>query len=96
MVGGAHLAQLLIETGAMVNVISGYHSTPLLAAVEGSRVESTKILIRHGAIMLGCIIHRAAELGSDAVVRLLIEFGADPLAEDGFGRKLMDHARLHD
>ncbi|MEI7912451.1 MAG: ankyrin repeat domain-containing protein [Verrucomicrobiota bacterium] len=92
--GNGHLetVKFLVEKGADVNAIMycGTTETPLLNAVFGRNKEIVELLIDEGANInqtfprQESILDLAAQLGHTAIVKLLVERGAD-LSESGIG-----------
>jgi ankyrin repeat protein len=96
--GKTGIAEKLISLGADVNANAGYH-TPLSASCLWGQVDSVRILLAHGAKVNlfprqchSSALHWAflAPENRDAIIRLLLEAGADPYAKDGDGRSSID------
>ena len=93
------LADFLLENGAEVNWGTGNNITPLsLAAIKGN-VAMTRWLIENGAVIEAAVeptgktpLHVAVQGEHIEVVRVLLEAGADPLAEAVKGYTPLDLA----
>ncbi len=84
-VDDAEITRQLLEHNADPNVKSADGLTPLMmAAAHLGSVEVVKLLLDHGAKPEGNVLARAGGIGDEAVMRLLIERGADkkPLPAD--------------
>jgi len=86
--GHLEIVRLLVTKGADVNKLAKKGWTPLYAATSGNFVEIVKLLIEHGAqvnIKAGDGTHSplliAANNKNAAMVRLLLEAGADRMAK---------------
>ena len=77
------IAELLVKSGADVNVRNIHHSSPLYEAVEIGSLNAVQSLISHGAIVntLGrkgdSPLHKAVQLQKLDIVELLLKRGAD-------------------
>ena len=82
--GGQETIGLLIAGGAEVNALGLSGGTPLFRAVENDNLEAAKTLIQNKALvnlavrMCRTPIYQAAIEGKTAIVRLLMDNGADP------------------
>jgi len=92
--GEVHHIDDLISKAMPVNLRDGAGLTCLYFAAMYDQLETVKFLISKGADvnLRGYVgyhgdsaLHKAAGNGSDAMVALLLEAGADPMAEDGSG-----------
>ena len=83
----------LLDHGADANARGNYHFTPLLYAVHAMQFEAAQVLLEHNANINSQIIHgdtplywvlsRCRSSGKLAdMVRLLLEYGADPNISD--------------
>jgi ankyrin repeat protein len=84
-VDNAETTRILLEHGAEPNARSADGLTPLaIAASRLGSVNVVKMLLDHGAKPEGNLLARAAGIGDEAVIRLLIARGADrkPLPSD--------------
>merc|ERR1719362_33203 len=76
--------------------------TPLMNASHGGHVHAVKYLLAHGAKVDLCdgdgmqALHFAAQVASAECFRVLLRFGADPLAKDNFGRSALQCVSLHE
>ncbi|EPE09633.1 ankyrin repeat protein [Ophiostoma piceae UAMH 11346] len=81
--GNEAAVRLLIESGADVNIHSGYYGTALQAAADNGHEKIVRLLIESGADVniqsgyYGTALQAAAKNGHEETVRLLIESGAD-------------------
>ncbi|QMV16327.1 ankyrin repeat domain-containing protein [Vibrio spartinae] len=98
--------QFLIDQGLDVNAIDSYGYTPLIYAVRQRNVEGMRLLLENGADKL--IEHRS-ERGVNAlkmslhekpfvydVIKLLLDFGADPDAKTEKGKSVRELVNLLD
>ncbi len=92
--GDVELAELLLEHGADVNAADTDGGTALARAVEGRHAEVVGLLLQRGATPRGVasLLHRAAEQGDLASVRLLLEHGGDIDAPLPNGQRLIELA----
>lgn len=88
--------QLLIERGADILACDTINGTPLLAATNTRRCDSSiiELLLQHGANpndenRFGSVLHQVAELGTAKVVEMLLNAGADPFKK-GIGGLYQD------
>jgi ankyrin repeat protein len=84
-VDDAESTRILLEHGAEPNARSADGLTPLaIAASRIGSVDVVKMLLDHGAKPEGNLLARAAGIGDEAVMRLLVARGADqrPLPND--------------
>ncbi|KAJ6517627.1 ankyrin repeat-containing domain protein, partial [Mycena vulgaris] len=87
--GHEPVVRFLIEKGADVNAVGGYHGPALQAASIQGHEPVVRLLIEKGADVnaeggqCGTALQAACALGHEPVVRLLIEKGADVNAEGG-------------
>ena len=100
LAGHAEIVAVLIDAGADVNARDDAQHTPLLDAARGGRLAAFEALVaaradvaaRDGdgrdALMLAC----RSETPSAALVRRLLELGADSERLDGDGKRAIDHA----
>lgn len=92
----------LIEAGTDSNLLDSTGETALFGAVAAARIEVVAYLLSVGArhdlheSTTGLTpLHWAASHGGIETIRLLIEAGADPDAEDHHGRLPVDLAHRH-
>lgn len=95
-------AARLVALGADVNKASAVGSTPLMTACLGHSLRLAALLLDNGAAVdyqikrSGHVGHTAlltaAEVGDAAIVRLLLERGADPTIRNGHGQIALDVA----
>ncbi len=92
----------LIEAGTDPNLLDSTDETALFGAVAGARIEVVTYLLAVGArhdlyeSTAGFTpLHWAASHGGVETMRLLIEAGADPTAEDHSGRLPVDLAHQY-
>ena len=87
--GYVDIMRWLLDYGADANARGNYHFTPLLYAVHAMQFEAAQVLLEHNANINSQIIHgdtplhwvlsRCRSSGKLAdMVRLLLEYGADP------------------
>ncbi|KAF5235593.1 hypothetical protein FAUST_6961 [Fusarium austroamericanum] len=82
------VVKYLIDTGAKINTKDRYwRATPLIAAVQGKRLANARALLEAGsdpnaAVKRGdicrTVLHLAAQDGIPQMVKLLLDFGANP------------------
>lgn len=105
LLGQTERAELLISRGAMVNRIGW---TPLHYAASTGQLDAARMLLRHDA-QINAVAHdgttpimMAAYGGSEPMVRLLLDAGADLYAKTEHGYTVVDwagfksHTRLRD
>lgn len=98
--GHTEIVKLLIERGAVVDLRDQADRTALLYAATGPFPESVKVLLEKGAKPnvidngehFSPLMHAAAE-GNLDVVKILLEFGADPVLKDVDGDTAESFAR---
>ena len=90
------LARLLLERGADPNATTDYGTTPLSSALNNKEQEVVSLLLDRGALVnpggpspLAQALDRS---GNKAIVRLLLERGADPNGRDSRGFAGLDYA----
>lgn len=78
------MVRLLLENGADVDVADDDGLTPIMFAILFHNIDTTKLLIEHGAnincrdnIIMQTPLHFAADEGLEEVVELLLNHGAD-------------------
>ena len=98
--GKAEAARTLIDSGAMVDAVSGNEMRvqPLHSAAAGRHHEVCRLLIASGADVNATQqhdftpLHAAAQHGDDELVELFLSAGADPLARTDAGDTAADIA----
>ncbi|KAH9320528.1 hypothetical protein KI387_015167 [Taxus chinensis] len=82
----------LISKGVDVNAEDSSGYTPLHYAARNGHVQACLILLKNGALAnkktrsgQATSLHRAAYAGHEEVVKVLIDAGADPYAQDFYG-----------
>jgi hypothetical protein len=77
--GHVKIIELLVKTGAKVDLPNEFEATPLLNAIRGGRLSVARALIKHGANVnhikqkYWTPLHAAAALGSVPMVELLLK-----------------------
>ncbi|KAK7038242.1 ankyrin repeat domain-containing protein [Favolaschia claudopus] len=98
--GHAGIAEALIQAGAQVDSIGGYHGTALQAAACTGNESMLRVLIQHGANLdfqtkrYNNALYKASRRGYEAIVRLLVENGANvniQTAEHGTALQMAAH-----
>ena len=90
--GHFHVAELLLQHGASMDVTNYDNQTLLLAASVDGQSDVTRWLLDHGADMgsprddLGAPIHLATANGHPDVIQTLLEYGVDIDSADNDGR----------
>lgn len=75
---------MLLDRGPPADVRSAEGATPLMNAVQSTRLDAVNLLLDRGADANArddrgfTALHRAAEMGLVDIVRLLLERGAEP------------------
>jgi hypothetical protein len=89
--GFANLAeQLIVKYPQHVNVIDGYYRTPAVAALAGGYFQLAQVLHRNGSSVAprgihgNTPLHSAACYGDLEMVQVLLEYGADVNAQNGY------------
>lgn len=82
-----HLVVLMLEYGADVNLKGPTHDTPMNAAVGSGSLEMVQLLYENGAYInpldpSSSLLHQAAYVGSERILRFLLQNGADASARD--------------
>jgi ankyrin repeat protein len=88
------MMQLLLDAGASVHDSDGSGETALHYAAAQGRCDSVSLLLRYGAnVNAACRRGVTPLMKSDnlEVLRLLLDAGGDPLAEDLSGRSARSH-----
>ncbi|RFU24961.1 hypothetical protein B7463_g11382, partial [Scytalidium lignicola] len=91
LAGSETLVKLLLEKEADVNAAGGYSETALFAAIEGNHPDIVSLLLQYGAHTdhlhqdFGSPLHFACTIGNAAIVRKLLEHGAEPSVVNGKG-----------
>ena len=103
--GFVDVVQVLLNSGADVNVVDKGGYTPLMVAAGDNRADVIDLLVRHGARLNSqdqtagwtALIWAAKEGHLDSVDRLLVA-GADKTVRDRQGRSALDwaHIKGHD
>src|SRR3569833_1870003 len=97
----AEVAKVLIAHGADVNPVDGYHSTPILHAVEAKKSQMARVRRQHGANVVSrydgarsgmTLLHMAVADKDKDMVALLLEFKAPVDADNHEGATAMDKA----
>eukprot|EP00750_Incisomonas_marina_P000537 INCI10411.1.p1 GENE.INCI10411.1~~INCI10411.1.p1 ORF type:complete len:237 (+),score=62.32 INCI10411.1:51-713(+) len=96
--GHGDVVKELLQAGASVTGIDVRGVTALQAAVDGSHVEATEILLPRSVVSSdkdgnASVLHWAAKLGSVATVALLLKAKANPLQRDDDEETAADWAR---
>ena len=96
-------AQLLIESGAFINVTDSDGMTPLHTAVSNGNAEMAEYLLSQNAIVDTkenhwgrTELHTAAICGRKNILELLVNNGADINTRDNEGKTPLDHASYHE
>jgi ankyrin repeat protein len=101
--GRTEAARLLLERGADANAVGGEGDSPLCWAAREGDVELARLLLEHGAgatIDAGRGVDGMNALGAaarqlnPAMVRLLLDAGARPDAEDADGLRAVDRVKV--
>ncbi|KAL8925653.1 MAG: hypothetical protein Q9208_003336 [Pyrenodesmia sp. 3 TL-2023] len=104
--GHLEVVQLLLSSGAEVNIIKGEHGTALRAAVLGGHEQVVDVLLHNGAVVNVCppLVHRKRHPGSESIIQLalrtrdlgilrsLIAAGANLMPESSDQPPLLIHA----
>jgi hypothetical protein len=95
------IGEVLIQAGANVNALSSKNKIPLHDAIDN--LHMTQLLIRHGSLLEvhdnqygDTPFHRAARIGNVAVIQVLLNAGADVLAENFRGEMPLYCVRFGD
>lgn len=102
--GHADTILALVKAGADVEAPDHLGNTPLIRAVIEGRVECVSVLLDNGAVvsrtnkagytaLTAAVLCRAAHNEMVDVIRVLLNAGADPLANDGTGHSAYDLAK---
>ncbi|SJN59904.1 Ankyrin repeats (3 copies) [Vibrio ruber DSM 16370] len=98
--------QYLIDQGLDINAIDSYGYTPLIYAVRQQNIEGMRLLLENGADEL--IEHRASDDATPLnmvfdskpyryeIMKLLLDFGADPDAKTEKGKSVRELVNLLD
>ena len=80
--GKTGTAKVLLEAGADTEALNAWGRSVAFIAAWENRVEIMRLLLKHGMNASGCAahdnwgpIHKAAEMGNDEIVRLLLDYG---------------------
>jgi cytohesin len=100
--GHKHVVSMLLEAGANVNAIDYSNCTPLYRALRGRRLAAATELLKAGADVnvrelfnSRTPLHIASSFGSKVLVSLLLEAGADIIAQDIRGIAPLHFAATH-
>lgn len=100
LAGHVELVGVLLGAGADAQAADALGRTPLLEAARGASAATVEALVAagadvaavdadgHGALALACL----ADAPSPALIRRLLDVGADPDCRDREGRRAIDHA----
>jgi uncharacterized protein len=97
--GHAAIAEMLIDQGADVNVVSRDGNSPLMIAAAYGHVGVVRVLLAQGAEVNrrnargNTALMHAAEFGHREVVELLLQAGADVRVRDHDGETALNAAR---
>jgi ankyrin repeat protein len=88
--GQTETAKILVDAGAEINSASknSFMVMPIHSAVANQNIETTRLLLKNGAIVNAVqaggftVLHSAAQNGQIEMVKLLIEAGANPTAKN--------------
>lgn len=96
------IATLLLEKGADINAVNAFECTPLLYLGEAKmdkQLNLTRLLIDRGADLNrqdhegNTFLHNAADIGTPAMMKIVIEAGADLSICNYYGHSIQDRAR---
>ena len=80
--GKTGTAKVLLEAGADTEALNAWGRSVAFIAAWENRVEIMRLLLKHGMNASGCAahdnwgpIHKAAEMGNEEIVRLLLDYG---------------------
>ena len=80
--GKTGTAKVLLEAGADTEALNAWGRSAAFIAAWENRVEIMRLLLKHGMNASGCAahdhwgpIHKAAEMGNEEIVRLLLDYG---------------------
>ncbi|KAJ3273060.1 Poly [ADP-ribose] polymerase tankyrase-2 [Terramyces sp. JEL0728] len=82
--GATEIVELLLSLKADVNKLDKFGETPIFRAIRFRNDEITLMLIAHGANVhtkdhkQRTVLHRACEMGTAPMVKLLLQLGCDP------------------
>ncbi|CAI6010443.1 unnamed protein product [Closterium sp. NIES-65] len=102
VIGNTSAIRELVSRGTSVNCVDSQGRTPLiLASGQAEGFEAAKLLLQMGALVRayskgpggGMAIHYAARKKLDAMVKLLLDHGADPLFPNDDRKTALDLAR---
>jgi L-ascorbate metabolism protein UlaG (beta-lactamase superfamily) len=98
-VGKPELVEVLLSSGAKVNLFNADGMTPLHCAVKSGNIEIVKMLIDHGAFLNvrekqqgSTELHFAAAMGYGDIASFLAEKGSCPEMKDHCGKTPLDYA----
>jgi ankyrin repeat protein len=97
---GSEVIEAILDKGVNIDGFSAFNFTPLMRAAESKRWDIVKLLLQRGgnAQLLNRgkknVLHYAAQAGApDEIIKILIDAGADPRAEDDQRNTPVDYAR---
>ena len=100
--GQSDMLRWLISAGADVDSPDVYRFTPLMRAVDNRHLESARLLLKQGRSRVDAkdeadntALHYAVANQQEAMVKLLLQFGADPVHANRDGIRAIDIATEH-
>ncbi|XP_045059202.1 ankyrin repeat and SOCS box protein 9 isoform X2 [Desmodus rotundus] len=93
--GHSECIEALVAYGADVDHHISHLGTPLYLACENQKLSCAKKLLESGANVnrgrgLDSPLHAAAKASNEQLARLLLDFGADPLAKNAEGKRPLE------
>ncbi|KAF7663858.1 hypothetical protein LDENG_00199150 [Lucifuga dentata] len=94
--GNAELVRLMLASGAQLEAYDVHFGPPLHIACAKGHVDCVSELLKAGANVNSkkfheTALHHAARVDMVAVIKLLVDFGANVYASDNLGRKPVDY-----